>query len=81
VVMILGASNPKKDIGGRDWLTRSWFRYRDTVNPDGGMIHWGELSDWNILGHYSAALYGALWAYSGWDKVSRRPRLQQRMKS
>ncbi|KAJ9215120.1 hypothetical protein DTO166G4_3198 [Paecilomyces variotii] len=25
--------------------------------------------EWEILGHYSAALYGALWAYSGWDKA------------
>ena len=70
VVLILGASNPNRDVGGKDWLTKPWFGYRDTLNPDGSTINWEGLSDWDILGHYSAALYGALWAYSGWDKVS-----------
>lgn len=69
-VVILGASDSNKDVGGRDWLTKPWFGYRDSVNPDGSTIHWRTLSNWEMLGHYSAALYGALWAYSGWDKVS-----------
>jgi amino acid transporter len=69
VVVILGASNPDRDIGGRDWRTKPWFGFRDTVNPDGSTIDWSKLTEWDILGHYSAALYGALWAYSGWDKV------------
>lgn len=70
VVMILGTSNPDRDIGGKDWRTKPWLGFRDTVNPDGSRIDWSKLSEWDILGHYSAALYGALWAYSGWDKVS-----------
>jgi amino acid transporter len=72
VVVIIGSSDPDRDIGGRDWSTKPWFGHRDTVNPDGSIIHWGELSEWELLGHYSTALYGALWAYSGWDKVSLR---------
>jgi solute carrier family 7 (L-type amino acid transporter), member 9/15 len=51
-------------------LTKPWFGFRDSVLPDGSIIDWGKLSEWEILGHYSTALYGALWAYSGWDKVS-----------
>ncbi|TAQ91381.1 hypothetical protein B7494_g319 [Chlorociboria aeruginascens] len=41
----------------------------DSIAPDGSTLHWGELSQWERFGHYSAALYGALWAYSGWDKA------------
>ncbi|KAL1847722.1 hypothetical protein Plec18167_009310 [Paecilomyces lecythidis] len=69
VVIIIQTSHPNRDIGGRDWFTRSWFGYRETVNPDGSRIDWAKLSEWEVLGHYSAALYGALWAYSGWDKA------------
>ncbi|KUJ21519.1 amino acid transporter [Mollisia scopiformis] len=68
-VVIMGASNPKRDIGGRDWRTKPWFGFRDSVEPDGSIIEWGKLSEWEMLGHFSAALYGALWAYSGWDKA------------
>lgn len=52
-----------------DWWRKSWFASRDSVNPDGSVTHWDGLSEWETLGHLSAALYGALWAYSGWDKV------------
>jgi amino acid transporter len=69
-VVILGASNPDRDIGGKDWWTRPWFGFRETINPDGTRLDWSKLGEWDILGHYSAALYGALWAYCGWDKVS-----------
>ncbi|KAN0099228.1 amino acid transporter [Hyaloscypha variabilis] len=69
VVVILGASNPDRDIGGKDWRTKPWFDFRETVNPDGSRIDWSKLTEWDLLGHYSAALYGALWAYSGWDKA------------
>lgn len=60
-----------KDGSGEqlDWWQRPWFGYRDSINPDGSVTHWEGLSDWETLGHLSAALYGALWAYSGWDKV------------
>lgn len=70
VVVILQVSSPDRDIGGRDWYNRPWFEYRTSVGPDGSKTDWTELSQWELLGHYSAALYGALWAYSGWDKVS-----------
>jgi amino acid transporter len=72
-VVIVQVSHPDRDdIGGRDWFTRPWFGYRNSVAGDGSEVDWNELSGWEILGHYSAALYGALWAYSGWDKVSPR---------
>jgi L-type amino acid transporter 9 len=79
VVMILAASDPDRDIGGKDWRTKPWFGFRDTVNPDGSMIDWSKLNEWDLLGHYSAALYGALWAYSGWDKVIYSPCRQMNM--
>ncbi|KAI1268873.1 amino acid transporter [Xylariaceae sp. FL1019] len=70
VVAIVQGTNPKReDVGGRDWFTKSWFDNRPTINPDGSTTHWGNLGAWEMLGHYSAALYGALWAYSGWDKA------------
>ncbi len=70
VVIIQVSAPDRADVGGRDWFERPWFGYRDSTNPDGSITHWGELSQWDAFGHYSAALYGALWAYSGWDKVS-----------
>lgn len=70
VVVFIQVANPdKEDIGGRDWYQKSWFGFRETLNPDGSKTNWRELSQWKTFGHYSAALYGALWAYSGWDKV------------
>ncbi|KAI1290700.1 amino acid/polyamine transporter I [Xylaria venustula] len=70
VVVIIQATHPNKDdVGGRDWFTKPWFGNRPTVNPDGSKTEWGHLSFWELLGHYSTALYGALWAYSGWDKA------------
>ncbi|KAK3362410.1 amino acid transporter [Lasiosphaeria hispida] len=54
---------------GLDWYQKPWFGYRDSVNSDGSVTHWEGLSEWETLGHLSAALYGALWAYSGWDKA------------
>ncbi|KAI0478441.1 amino acid transporter [Xylariaceae sp. FL0804] len=55
--------------GGPDWFTRPWFEYRPSVDKDGSVTHWGQLGVWDMLGHYSAALYGAQWAYCGWDKA------------
>jgi amino acid transporter len=52
-----------------DWHRRNWFAPRDSSNADGSITHWEGLGAWETLGHLSAALYGALWAYSGWDKV------------
>ncbi|KAK6957276.1 hypothetical protein Daesc_000058 [Daldinia eschscholtzii] len=69
VVVILQATDPERDIGGRDWFDKPWFGNREVLNPDGSKTDWNRLGEWEILGHYSAALYGALWAYSGWDKA------------
>lgn len=75
-VIVLQVKSPEReDIGGRDWFDKNWFATRDTVNQDGTTIDWSDLSSWEMLGHYSAAIYGALWAYSGWDKVSKRLKL------
>ncbi|KAF6827644.1 amino acid transporter [Colletotrichum musicola] len=69
VVVILQTSDRDRDVGGRDWITRPWFGNRKTVVPGGGEIDWEQVGAWDMLGYYSAALYGALWAYSGWDKA------------
>jgi L-type amino acid transporter 9 len=58
-----------RDLGGGDWHEKGWFEPRSTVNPDGSLLDWRGVSAWQSLGFYSTALYGALWAYSGWDKV------------
>lgn len=63
-----GGGGGDTTIGGGDWRRRSWFADRDTVAPDGGVVHWQDVGAWELLGHLSAALYGALWAYSGWEK-------------
>ncbi|KAK1757768.1 amino acid transporter [Echria macrotheca] len=64
---IISGGDPTPDP--LDWWRRPWFGYRDSVNLDGSVTHWDELSQWETLGHLSAALYAALWAYSGWDKA------------
>ncbi|KAH6668100.1 amino acid/polyamine transporter I [Plectosphaerella plurivora] len=68
-VVGLHAAQPNRHIGGGDWHERPWFGYRISHNPDGSETNWEGLSQWEIWGHYSAALYAALWAYSGWDKA------------
>ncbi|CAH0044087.1 unnamed protein product [Clonostachys solani] len=69
-VIVLQVARPdREDIGGRDWYTKPWFGNRQTLNPDGSTTDWDQLSSWELLGHLSAAVYGALWAYSGWDKA------------
>ena len=69
VVSHLAGWKQTTEPGSQDWLTRSWFGPRNTVTLDGSEIEWSKLNGWETLGHCSAALYGALWAYSGWDKV------------
>ncbi|KAF2668185.1 amino acid transporter [Microthyrium microscopicum] len=69
-VIIFQSLNPNRDdLGGRDWFIRNWLSYRDSLNPDGSETHWKKLNEWETLGHLSTALYGSLWAYSGWDKA------------
>lgn len=69
VVALVFAADHSKDLGGGDWHLKGWFQPRGTLLPDGSWYDWTTISQWELLGHYSAALYGALWAYSGWDKV------------
>ncbi|KAJ4389299.1 hypothetical protein N0V93_006765 [Gnomoniopsis smithogilvyi] len=68
VVLIISLAEPDRTVGGGDWRKKNWFEDRDTVAPDGSITHWQDVSTWQLLGHFSAALYGALWAYSGWEK-------------
>jgi L-type amino acid transporter 9 len=73
LVVVIKYSLTGNDIGGVDWRREHWFApRRDAPRPDGhpGHFNWTTVSTWESLGFYSAALYGALWAYSGWDKVS-----------
>ena len=67
VFVFVGGHN---DLGGGDWHSRGWFEPRESILPDGSPLDWKNVSAWQSLGFYSTALYGALWAYSGWDKVS-----------
>ncbi|KAF2108055.1 amino acid/polyamine transporter I [Lophiotrema nucula] len=69
VVVFVYAGNRHKDLGGGDWHRRNWFHERDSYE-NGHRIEWRNVSTWNTLGHYCTALYGALWAYSGWDKAN-----------
>ena len=69
IVVVLQVADPDRKIGGGDWFTKSWFGARPTAAPDGTRVDWSHVSDWELLGHFSAALYGSLWGYSGWDKV------------
>lgn len=64
VVVIITASDSNSDVGGGDWARKPWFGSRNTSEVD-----WTNVTSWEMLGYYSTALYGALWAYSGWDKV------------
>ncbi len=70
VVVFLQLADPGREVGGGgDWNKKAWFGNRDSVNPDGSVTHWDGMGQWDLFGHLSAALYAALWAYSGWDKV------------
>ncbi|PWY83390.1 amino acid transporter [Aspergillus heteromorphus CBS 117.55] len=69
VVVILQVSGINRHAGPKDWLNHPWFGPRNTWTPDGTEVDWNSIRGWESLGYYSAALYGALWAYSGWDKV------------
>lgn len=74
-VVVVGVYIGKwEDWGGGDWRRKGWFEPRDTVLPDGRRVVWKDVGVWEALGFYSTALYGALWAYSGWDKVRFSPK-------
>ncbi|KAL4871451.1 hypothetical protein BDV12DRAFT_28763 [Aspergillus spectabilis] len=68
-VVIYHLASHGRENTSKDWWSKSWFGYRDSIGQDGSEIDWSKLDGWELLGHYSAALYGALWAYSGWDKA------------
>ncbi|KAH4347594.1 hypothetical protein HBH98_095460 [Parastagonospora nodorum] len=70
LVVVFVYVGKSKDYGGGDWHSKGWFAPRDTVLPDGTHFDWTKVSTWESLGFYSTALYGALWAYSGWDKAN-----------
>lgn len=70
VAVIAHLINPKSSLsGGEDWYSKDWFATRSTVS-DGRIIDWTSMGTWERYGHYSAAIYGGLWAYDGWDNVS-----------
>jgi solute carrier family 7 (L-type amino acid transporter), member 9/15 len=73
VVLVIHLADPSSKTGPNDWQRKPWFGFRDTITPDGRVLHWSDVGEWDMFGYFSAALYGALWAYSGWDKVSLRP--------
>jgi L-type amino acid transporter 9 len=76
-VVFVYVGNHHKDLGGGDWHSRGWFDARETILPDGTKFDWKSVTVWQSLGFYSTALYGALWAYSGWDKVCLQTLLQE----
>lgn len=70
VAVIAYLVNPHSDLSGAaDWHTRDWFATRPTTS-ESRTIDWTSLNTWERYGHYSAAIYGGLWAYDGWDNVS-----------
>lgn len=69
ILQLVGKAPSGGDSSNRDWVERNWFATRPVVNPDGSVNDWQGLGTWEMMGFYSTALYGALWAYSGWDKV------------
>ncbi|KAF1955981.1 solute carrier family 7 protein [Byssothecium circinans] len=70
VVFVWVGSGKSKDLGGGDWHEKGWFDARSTTRADGSLFDWEGVGAWESLGFYSTALYGALWAYSGWDKAN-----------
>jgi solute carrier family 7 (L-type amino acid transporter), member 9/15 len=69
-VLIAHIFDPNSSLSGAtDWYSKNWFHSRPSVS-DGFPIEWTNIGWWELLGHYSAALYAGLWAYDGWDNVS-----------
>jgi L-type amino acid transporter 9 len=69
VAAFIHVADPKRDPGGGDWHRKGWFEARPSVS-NGHPIDWTKVGSWEAFGYYSAAVYAALWAYAGWDKVS-----------
>ena len=70
LALLVIATNLNGDGKGpsNDWKSKSWFASR-TVKDGGAIFDWEAISHWQLLGHYTTALYAALWGYSGWDHV------------
>ncbi|KAH8686010.1 amino acid/polyamine transporter I [Tricladium varicosporioides] len=51
-------------FGTSDWFTKNWFQARHAK------VDWPSTSWWLTLGHFSAAVHGAFWAFSGWDNAN-----------
>ncbi|KAI9369623.1 amino acid/polyamine transporter I [Aspergillus egyptiacus] len=70
-IAVVGYQLAVHDTGklSHDWRKKPWFGYTTRLGPDGTEIDWSKLHGWEMLGYFSTALYGALWAYSGWDKA------------
>ncbi|KAJ4360919.1 uncharacterized protein N0V89_001488 [Didymosphaeria variabile] len=70
VAVIAHLVNPNSSLsGGEDWYSKNWFATRSTTS-EGHTIDWTSMSTWDRYGHYSAAIYGGLWAYDGWDNAN-----------
>ncbi|KAF2450003.1 amino acid transporter [Karstenula rhodostoma CBS 690.94] len=70
VAVIAHLVNPNSSLsGGEDWYSKNWFTTRST-SYEGHTIDWTSMSTWDRYGHYSAAIYGGLWAYDGWDNAN-----------
>ena len=69
-VLIAHIFDPNSSLSGAtDWYSKNWFHSRPSVSG-GFPIEWTNIGWWELLGHYSTALYAGLWAYDGWDNVS-----------
>jgi solute carrier family 7 (L-type amino acid transporter), member 9/15 len=62
--ILFGVATPPNNT---DWFTKSWIHARED-EPE-----WSEISTWEALGLFCAAIFGCLWAYSGWDNVRNYP--------
>lgn len=69
-VLIAHMIDPNSSLGGNtDWYSKNWFHSRPSMS-DGVPIEWTNMGSWELLGHYSAAIYAGLWAYDGWDNAN-----------
>jgi solute carrier family 7 (L-type amino acid transporter), member 9/15 len=69
VLVMFTGLNAQGDGPSQDWKQKGWFTPRPT-EKNGVIVDWTSLTTWESLGYYSAALWGGLWAYGGWDNVS-----------
>ncbi|KAH8745719.1 amino acid/polyamine transporter I [Hyaloscypha finlandica] len=63
-IFLIHIFDPSSSLVNPDWYTKSWLHARP------GTIDWPTVSWWTLLGHFSAAVHAAFWAYSGWDNAN-----------